>query len=62
MKRYAHEEYEFDSRKRPVKRMSEKQVLDRIKYRERRQSRENESRNERETLYPEPEDDCYYRP
>lgn len=62
MKRYAHEEDECDSRKRPVKRMSEKQVLDRIKYRERRQSRENESRNERETLYPEPEDDCYYRP
>ena len=62
MSRYAHEEDADREPKRPRKRMSEKQYWDRVKYLERRQVRENESRNERETIYPDPEDQGYYRP
>lgn len=63
--RYAHEELEDwdgSASKRPVKRMSEKQMMDRIKYKQRRQAKEIESRNERDVVFPYPEDNGYYRP
>jgi hypothetical protein len=62
MNRYAHEDDDFDAPKREKKHITEKRFNDRAKYLARRQTRENELHNARHVVFPEPEDDTYYRP
>lgn len=61
MNRYTHEDETFTPKKQ-TKRFSEKQLIDKRKYRERRNAQENADRNCHLPTYPEPEENGVYRP